>query len=211
VSSSLTEDEFFEREDTCQGSTIRILLLSVLRPEKGIQYLLEAVARLKIDRPWELVIVGGQDRTSKDQQVYIQGLHDMVDRFGIADRVHWKGRVTYGPELFECFRSADLFVLPTLSEGTPHVLIEARANSLPIVATRVGGIPTMVTDGEDGLLVPSKEVQPLTDAMESIIRSPELRRRLIRNGRERMANFTVDRFVERVLTMLETGDPTKVA
>jgi len=93
-------------------------------------------------------------------------------------------------------------VLPTLSEGTPRVLVEARANSLPVVATNVGGIPTSVTDGVDGLLVPPKNVDALADAITRIVNDGELRRALIHNGLRSARSLTVDRFADLVVGVL---------
>ncbi len=88
---------------------------------------------------------------------------------GIADRIRWSGYVPNGKPLFERMRAADLFILPSLSEGTPHVLVEARANSLPCISTNVGGVPSTVTDGYDALLVPPKDARSLARAMEAVV------------------------------------------
>ena len=122
VSSTVTDDEFFERDDTCQTTPYKILFIGIPRPEKGLSYLLEALARLKPEPRIELTIVGA----SGQFDVYRQELVDLADRLRISDRVHWVGYVSYGPEMFQHLRSADLLVLPTLSEGTPRVLVEAR-------------------------------------------------------------------------------------
>lgn len=199
VSSTVTDDEFHERSDTCQTTPIRILFIGIPRPEKGLQYLLEALARLNTEPPCELTIVGA----SEQFRGYREELEQLTQRLGIAARVHWVGYATYGPPMFRYLRSADLLVLPTLSEGTPRVLIEARANSLPIVASNVGGIPTSVTDGLDGLLVPPKDPVALAGAIGRIINDGELRRSLINNGRRTARTMTVDRFADVVVKTLE--------
>ena len=65
VSSSLTQKDFFAREDTCQGETIRVLYVGFVRPEKGLEYLIKAVTRVSFNRPWQLVIVGPWDEFPK--------------------------------------------------------------------------------------------------------------------------------------------------
>jgi len=199
ASSTVRDDEFFWREDTCTEEKTRILFVGAIRPEKGVEYLLEAVARLEIQRPWELIIVGPWEKFPD----YRKNLDRIVERLGIGERVQWMGYVPYGPELFRCMREADLFVLPTLSEGTPHVLVEARASSLPIVATRVGGIPTTVTDGVDALLVPPKDPQGLARGITRIVSDGELRRSLIRQGFRTARDLTIDRFVDLVRQSME--------
>jgi glycosyltransferase involved in cell wall biosynthesis len=96
-------------------------------------------------------------------------------------------------------RAADLVVLPTLSEGTPHFLVEARANGLPCISTTVGGVPTTVTDRYDALLVPPKNAKALAQAIERVIGDGELRRMLIRNGLTAARKQTLDRFIDVVL------------
>jgi glycosyltransferase involved in cell wall biosynthesis len=190
VSSAIRYEEFAHRYDTCQGGTIRILFVGYIRPEKGIEYLLDAVSRLMIPQPWELYIVGPSEFPR-----YRRQLDAIVTSRGIQERVFWTGYTSYGEPLFEHLRAADLMVLPTLSEGTPHVLVEARANGLPCITTAVGGVPSSVTDGYDALLVPPKNSDALARAIERVIRDGELRRALIRNGLVSSRAHTLERFV----------------
>jgi len=180
VSSTIQESEFFSRADTCQDDTIRILFVGFIRPEKGIEYLLDAVSRLKPDFLWELRLVG-------------------------ANEFPEYRKMAYGQPIFDCTRASDLLVLPSLSEGTPHVLAEARANSLPCIATTVGGVPDVVTDGYDALLVPPKDAFAIAQAVERIVGDGELRRALIRQGYAKSHTQTLDRFVALVQTELRPG------
>ncbi len=197
VSSAIREDEFTHRYDTCQGPTIRILFVGYIRPEKGIEYLLDAVSQLMTPQPWELYIVG-----PSDFPLYRRQLDAIVASRGIQERVFWTGYTSYGEPLFEYLRTADLLVLPSLSEGTPHVLVEARANGLPCISTAVGGVPTSVTDGYDALLVPPKNSDALARAIDLVIRDGDLRRALIRNGLVSSRAHTLERFVGEVLDQL---------
>ena len=199
VSSTIREQEFFHRIDTCQRRVVRILFVGYIRPEKGIEYLLEAVSMLEPDVTWELEIVG-PDVFPK----YRKKVDRTVAVLGLRDRIRWTGYVPNGQPLFERMRAADLFVLPTLSEGTPHVLVEARANGLPCISTTVGGVPSTVTDGFDALLVPPKDPRALTLAIERVIRDGDLRRALIRNGLMAARKQTLERFVEIVVRELDT-------
>src|SRR5216683_1380107 len=194
VSSTIRESEFFSRTDTCQGPVVRILFVGFIRPEKGIEYLLDAVSLLKVDMPWELEILGPLEFPE-----YSERLHRIAAERGIRDRVRWEGYVPNGKPLFGRMRAADLFVLPTLSEGTPHVLVEARANGLPCISTTVGGVPTTVTDGYDALLVPPKDARALARSIKRVARDTELRRALIRNGLMAARKQTLERFIAAVL------------
>jgi glycosyltransferase involved in cell wall biosynthesis len=200
VSSTIREDEFFPRTDTCQGPVVRILFVGFIRPEKGLEYLLEAVSLLKAGVPWELEIVG-----PRDFREYSKKLDGIAGAPGICKRIRWTGYVPNGKPLFDRMRAADLFVLPTLSEGTPHVLVEARANGLPCISTSVGGVPTTVTDGYDALLVPPKNSRALALAINRVIGDAELRRALIRNGLMEARKQTLDQFINTVLRELNTN------
>lgn len=198
ISSTITEEEFFERFDTCLENPIRLLFVGFVRPEKGITYLLEALPQLRCGQPWHLSIVGPWDQHPGHKRE----LEAQVSRLGIADRISWKGYVSCGPELWSFLRGHDILILPALSEGTPRVLVEARANSLPIVATRVGGIPTSVTDGIDGILVRPKDADEIARAIDHIVTDGPFRRRLIRSGFSRVRHLTVGCFVEALLAEL---------
>jgi glycosyltransferase involved in cell wall biosynthesis len=200
VSSTVEESEFFVRADTCQGPTVRILFVGFIRPEKGIEYLLEAVSQIDVDAPWELEIVGPRDFPR-----YSEKLEDVILIRGLRQRILWRGYVPNGKPLLDRMRAADLFVLPTLSEGTPHVLVEARASGLPCISTNVGGVPSCVKDGYDALLVPPKDAPALARAMERLIRDGDLRRALIRNGLVSARTQTLDRFIATVLGELNEG------
>jgi glycosyltransferase involved in cell wall biosynthesis len=203
VSSTLTPDEFFERDDTCDGAVVRILFVGFVRPEKGVEYLLEAAGLLRIPQEWQVVIAGPTDQFP----AYRRHLDEIVARLGIGSRVAWRGYVAYGPELFDCFKESDMLVLPTLSEGTPRVLVEARAHSLPVIATRVGGIPSSVADGVDGLLVPPKDPGALAAAIERVATNRDLRRHLIAEGRSNARRHTLDKFVDGVSCILGKDQP----
>jgi len=202
VSSTVEESEFFTRVDTCQGPTVRILFVGFIRPEKGIEYLLEAVSLLKADVPWELEIVG-----PREFHDYSEKLNGIAAARGIRERIHWEGYVPNGKPLFDRMRAADIFVLPTLSEGTPHVLVEARANGLPCISTTAGGVPSTVTDGYDALLVPPKDARALARAIERVARDGELRRTLICNGLKAARKQTLGRFIGAVLRELNPNMP----
>jgi glycosyltransferase involved in cell wall biosynthesis len=206
VSSTIREDEFFLRSDTCRGPYLRILFVGYLRPEKGIEYLLEAVSHLKAEVAWELEIVGPREFPK-----YATKLEGLAAELGIRERVRWRGYVPNGQPLFDRMRAADMLVLPTLSEGTPHVLVEARANSLPCISTTAGGVPTTVTDGFDALLVPPKNARALARAIERVAGDGDLRRAMIRNGFQSARGQTLERFIATVLSELDAQAPEERA
>ncbi len=210
VSTSITAGDLRRREDTCSGDEIRLLYMGFIRPEKGVEHLIEALPLVHSSRPVRLVVVGSVGPFGD----YAGRLRRLADRLGVADRIDWAGHVPFGPGRFKYMDEADIFVLPTLSEGTPRVLVEARARCLPVVSTGVGGIPSSVTDGVDGLLVPPANPASLAAAVGRVIGDGDLRRGLIRAGYERVATLTVERFAETLVSVLggaspQFGDPAR--
>ena len=117
--------------------------------------------------------------------------------------MYWDGYASYGKSIYDRMRASDILVLPSLSEGTPHVLVEARANGLPCISTTVGGVPITVTDGYDALLVPPKNSDAIARAIERVISDEDLRRTLIRNGLTAARAQTLECFVALLQTQLE--------
>ena len=201
MSTSITENEFLVREDTCQGDSIRLLFIGFIRPEKGLEYLIRALPKIETRHPVHLAVVGSWGQFSKEHD----RLQSLATELSVNGRISWEGYATFGHDLFDQMDRSDILVLPSVSEGTPRVLVEARARSLPIVSTTVGGIPSSVTDGEDGLLVPPRDPLALASAVSRLIQDGDLRCRIIRAGRENVRTLTVDRFVELVVDLLAGG------
>ena len=112
------------------------------------------------------------------------------------------GALDFGPKLFDHYRSHDMYVLPSLSEGTPRTLIEARAFGCPVVATRVGGIPTSVEHEVNGLLVAPRDADQLAGAMERVLNDDPLRERLSKTGFEYAQQHTVEKFADELIEEL---------
>ena len=202
VSTSITADDFRVRDDTCNGEVIKILFVGFIRPEKGIEFLLRALPLIESVKTTHLALVGSWDQFRSEYE----RLKGLIVRLGLKNRVTWEGYAAFGRELFQYLDESDILVLPSLIEGTPRVLVEARARSLPVVSTRVGGIPDSVTDGQDGLLVPPTDPQATARAISRIIEEPALRQQLIRQGRERVKESTIDGFVDLILDLLTRPD-----
>jgi glycosyltransferase involved in cell wall biosynthesis len=105
----------------------------------------------------------------------------------------------YQEDVAPFYAAFDALVLPSSNEGTPVSAIEALAAGRPVVATRVGGVPDVVRDGEDGFLVDAGATDDLGDRLEQLVRDPELRARMGERGRERvLPRYAVDRLVHDV-------------
>ena len=130
---------------------------------KGHEYLIAAVAKLKQAFPsLHLVIIGSGDRhDALLQQAELAGLRDAVHLLGHRDDVE------------VCLAGMDLFVLPSLNEGMGRALIEAMAAGLPVIASRVGGIPAVISHERTGLLVPPGDAGALVEALRRYLDRPE--------------------------------------
>ncbi|MGP1674870.1 MAG: glycosyltransferase [Candidatus Limnocylindrales bacterium] len=170
---------------------LRIVAVGTLHEVKGQAHLIDACRRLR-DRgvPFSCRFIGdGPDRVA---------LAARIDRDGLGDHVTLAGRMTTDAVATE-LAHADVLVAPSVPtssgkrEGIPVVLMEAMASALPVVASRLSGIPELVTDGVDGLLVPPGDDEALADALERLAREPDLRVRLGGAGRETvLRDFDVD-------------------
>ncbi len=105
----------------------------------------------------------------------------------------------YQEDVAPFFAAFDAFVLPSANEGTPVTAIESLASGCPVVATRVGGVPDVVEDGEDGFLVEPGDLEALADRLARLASDPELRERMGAAGRERiLPRYAVERLIDDV-------------
>lgn len=156
----------------------RIVFLGQLVERKGLHVLVEACARLRTRG--ELLLAGGDWNAAG----YPERLRALARETGVADRIHFEN---HRQDVGAVLQTADVFVLPSLSEARPRSIIEAMSLGLPVVASRVGGIPSLVVHGETGLLVPPADAGALAAALDRLIEAPDLRRRLGDAGRRRAA------------------------
>jgi glycosyltransferase involved in cell wall biosynthesis len=174
------------RESAASDGDLRILNVARLAPVKGQLDLLAAVAQLR-ERGVQAtaVIVGhGPMRATVEAE---------VRRLGLGTAVTIVGSVP-PDEIGRYYADADVFCLPSFAEGVPNVLMEAMATGLPVVSTRLMGIPELVEDGVSGLLVAPARPDQLADALERIARDQALRARLARAGREQVSTrYTIAR------------------
>jgi glycosyltransferase involved in cell wall biosynthesis len=144
---------------------------------KGLDILMHALALLKKDavRPHLLIVGGGELKTE---------YQNLADRLGIFDHVKFAGDVA-NEELPEYYAASDILVLPSKdrSEGFGLVLLEANAVGKPVIGTRVGGIPSVIRDGYNGLLVPPNRPEELAHAIKRVLTDDRMRNQMGKNGR----------------------------
>ncbi|MGH9448024.1 MAG: glycosyltransferase family 4 protein, partial [Terriglobia bacterium] len=174
--------------DNLSGTAHRVLWAGRLSPEKGVHVLLDAFAQVVKRCPGaQLEIAGPEERMAFDvllicddpakmaplepfyrTKSYLAQLKAQAASLGIADRVIFRGLVPYA-SLEQCYRGADMLVIPSFTETFGITLVEAMACEVPVVATRVGGIPEVVKNGESGILVEPGDPSALADAILRVL------------------------------------------
>jgi colanic acid/amylovoran biosynthesis glycosyltransferase len=165
---------------------VELITVGRLAVVKGHAILLEALDLLcRQGRNVRLRLVGdGPERVNLERAVAARGLSPYVSFTGSLAQ----------DKVLELYRAADLFVLPSFGEGIPVVLMEAMAMEIPCIATRVDGVPELIRDGVNGILVPPADPEALAEAIARLIDDPALRRRLGIAAREEvLATYNLDR------------------
>jgi glycosyltransferase involved in cell wall biosynthesis len=158
-----------ERPEVVIGAVAR------LSKEKGLHYLLEAFAVVAGRHPQARLVLAGQGPER-------QRLERLAARLGLGERVRFLGEVPH-EQVPGVLQQLDIFAMPSTYEGFGVAALEAEAMELPVVASRVHGIPDVVLDGETGLLVAPRDRQALAAALDRLASDGDLRRRLGQAGR----------------------------
>jgi glycosyltransferase involved in cell wall biosynthesis len=176
--------------------TLVLVCVANLIPYKGHAELVDALAAARGLPAWELWCAGRDDGTGA-------ALRARAEAAGIGSRIRWLGPRTDVPDLLA---AADIGVLASHEEGFPNAVVEAMAAGLPVVATRVGGVPEAVSDGTTGRLVAPRDPAALGNALTALAGDADLRRRMGDAGRARAAGeFALESCVtgyERLYRML---------
>jgi glycosyltransferase involved in cell wall biosynthesis len=201
TTSTISDQDVIDRSDTGLGDVghapIRLLTVSRIDPRKGLRHLPPALADLvRRGHDVSLTIVGptvGTMGAEERERVLASAIE-----LGVADRIDFVGSRTL-PQVLSIAREHDLFVLPTLpGEGVPRVLLEAMASGLPIVVSDVAGVPTLVQNEVNGLLVPPSDPPAIAAAIDRLIRDGDLRRRLIATGNRAARAHTADSHARKI-------------
>lgn len=180
--------------DVTSDGPLELLFVGRLDTVKGIPYLLRAFADLIEDGDYRLTIVGDGSRRADYEE--------RCQRLGIAEFVSFEG---YQSDVRSYYRRCDIFVLPSLSEGLPTVLIEAQACGVPVVSTDVGGADELVRGGE---IVPTRDPAALRGAIERLADAD--RERLGDAARRHVvANFSIDRMADAYADLYRTAARTE--
>ena len=168
------QDDSWRRELGIDPKSLMVLAVGRMVTKKGFHVLIPALARLlKANRDLHIVFGGEGDRLDELRQ----------SASTISDRIHFPG-ILLRDTLPDLYRSADIFVLPAIHDskgnvdGLPNVILEAMASGLPVVASKISGIPLAITDGQEGFLVEEQSEKALEGALKTLLENKDLRLRM---------------------------------
>lgn len=153
---------------------LRLIFVGALVPKKGLQVLLEALAHPSFSQV-RLTVVG--------DGYYAHELKSICRQMGLEGRTDWTGLVPHS-EVASLMRVSHVLCLPSFTEGSPNVIKEAMATGIPVVASRVGGIPETVREGETALLFQPGDVEELRKCLLHFVTNPDMIEKMGMAGRE---------------------------
>ena len=182
---------FAPRPGRPASEPFEILCVGRLTPAKGQHILIDAIERLAQEgRQARLRLVGSGP--------YETSLREHAARSAAAECAVFEGAINQD-RIRDFYAAADAFCLPSFAEGLPVVLMEAMAMELPCVTTQIAGIPELIRDGVDGLLVPPSDLDALVKALARLMDNAELREQIGKSGRARVVeHYDLRRSVERL-------------
>lgn len=156
----------------------QVFFAGVMRPRKNVVGLLNAFAKVRAALPIARLTIAGPT----PDQAYAQKVHERVQDLGLGDAVEFMGHVS-NEQLLEAMRATAVVALFSYEETSPTIIAQALAMGRPVVASRVGGIPEMIAEGETGFIVQPDDEQALADRLTTLLCEPERTRIMGERGR----------------------------
>jgi glycosyltransferase involved in cell wall biosynthesis len=175
---------------------VRILFVSRLIKRKGLQFLIDAIPEVQKQAKYPFIINVAGD--GPDQEKFMT----QIEQSGLGEYFRFYGYVDHG-KLPGYYLNADIFVLPSLAEGMPNVVLEAMGSGLPIVATTVPGSEELVKHGENGFVLPPRDSQALARSLITLINQRTLRETMGRCSRRIAQQYTWDIVIEKYITLYQ--------
>jgi len=175
---------FLEAGQAKKGNSQQILFAGAVTPLKGVHHLIKAFSLLANDFPKAVLVIAGELADKN----YFSSLQSLVGDLQLRERVKFLGKLTQQSLALEMRQSA-LFVLPSVSEGLGRVVFEAMAAGLPVVGSRVGGIPELIENGQTGWLVEAGNENNLAEKLSWLLESPAKAQLMGKEGRRFARDF----------------------
>ncbi len=129
-------------------------------------------------------------------------MQKLAEQYQLQQQITFCGYIPYGESLFSLYNNADLFVLPSMSEGSPNVLMEAMAFGVPIIASNVGGIPEIIHHEQNGLLVEAGSATALAEAINKLTDNPQLINSFKNQYKIDSKSYTMEAYQEKMCSIL---------
>jgi len=173
--------------------------IAELTKNKGLNYLIDSVNQIKFqisNFKFQIMIIGaGEERVYLEKQIRDLGLENIVSLLGFV------------PDASRYLAGMDIFVLPSVKEGLPYVVMEAMAAGTPVIASNVGGIPDLISHNETGMLVPPKNPEALAKTIESLAKDPQFRMTLGKHARDAVrTKFSLCAMLKKTQQLYEAAD-----
>ncbi|MEK7636608.1 MAG: glycosyltransferase family 4 protein [Patescibacteria group bacterium] len=168
-------------------------VIAELTRNKGIPYLVQALILLKYRGvQFSCALIGDGEE--------METIRRMITENNLTNEVTLLGWIDNGSKYLKAF---DAFVLPSIKEGLPYVLLEALAAEIPIVATTIGGIPDIIENGQNGILVPEKNPKALADALQKIARDANFQTQCSKNATKKFASFSFEAMLKKTVELYD--------
>ena len=186
------------RREWCVGDGPALLTVARLTEQKGHRFLIEALPGLLTEWPSLTCLFVGEGECREP-------LRNLARERGVEHACRFAGA---RHNVTDWYAAADVVVLPSLSEGLPFVVLEAMAMSRPVVASMVNGVPEIIQNGRNGLLVPPRDTHALETAIRRLLHDPVLAARLGKAGQQDVAlHFTVGKMIDDTVRVFEDAMP----
>ncbi|MEX2055142.1 MAG: glycosyltransferase family 4 protein [Candidatus Andersenbacteria bacterium] len=187
----------FKPIDRSANPKVKILFIGRLIPRKGFQRVIRALplVKAKTTKPFEIEVVGtGAEKGDLDH---------LAEELGVSELIHYVGTVPYD-ELEKAYQYADIFILTSLSEGMPSVILEAMGCALPIIASDVGGNNEIVHDGHNGYLIKGEDLELIADRIARLINDDAARHQMGKASRQLALQYDWQAIMKQYHTLYQT-------
>jgi glycosyltransferase involved in cell wall biosynthesis len=197
VENGVDEKIFYPKKEKSEKSIKYAMFVGRIDREKGLFDLVECGRYICKERPELYFIIAGKGRD-------LNKLIKKIKNAGLQDRFIFLGQVNKD-NLVKLYQNATLFILPSYHEGLPSVVLEAMSCSLPVIVTDVRGNRDLITQGENGIIIPPKEPKKIAEAINMLLGDKKLRQYLGENARNTIIkNYTWDIIANKMLNCYES-------
>jgi glycosyltransferase involved in cell wall biosynthesis len=173
---------------------ISILVVARVSPWKRHDLILAAFEKIALtEKNAHLICVGEKDHS---EPAWWDELHEKTKRSPFSELIHWIGPVD---DIRPWYSAASIMVLSSTNEPFGRVVVEAMACGVPVIATRSGGVPEIITHLQSGMLVPENDANAISEAIMKILHDESLKKRIVEEGLKQAERFSIDLHVERMV------------